>query len=69
MLFDRRMEPRCAYCVFGDALNPREVACVKRGIVSAGARCGKFSYEPTKRVPEHPPTGLSAALGGEDLTI
>jgi hypothetical protein len=69
MLFDRGIEPRCAYCAYGDALSAWEVACVKRGIVNSGASCGKFSYEPTKRVPERSSGGLSTALSSEDVSI
>ena len=39
MLFRKKIEPRCAYCTKGSPLNEKEVACVKRGIVSSGGSC------------------------------
>ena len=32
----------------------KEVACLKRGIVSSGGSCRKFKYDPLKRKPPMP---------------
>ncbi|MDR1589857.1 MAG: hypothetical protein LBS51_06655 [Oscillospiraceae bacterium] len=69
MLFNRNIAPRCAYCRHGVALGVAEIACVKRGIVSPGASCAAFSYEPTKRVPESPSPERGVALGEGDFAL
>ena len=35
MLFEKDMDPRCAYCQRGTPLEDGRVMCVKKGIVSA----------------------------------
>jgi len=64
MLFDRNIEPCCAYCRFGVDMGGGEVACLKHGIMAASGFCRQFSYEPTKRVPEAGPR----ITGNSDLT-
>lgn len=51
MLFRKRIEKSCSYCEYGTRLNEDEVLCIKKGIVSCGGKCRKFSYDPCKRVP------------------
>ena len=59
-IFRKNLEKRCAYCAFGSAINDREVACERKGIMDAAGHCRKFRYDPLKRVPPRP-----AALGKE----
>jgi len=54
MLFEKNMEPRCAYCARGSQLDDDTILCVKRGLVSPGHSCRKFQYDPFKRVPPKP---------------
>ena len=54
MLFSRHVPPSCSYCRFGTNIGGGEVACVKRGITSAGGFCRKYIYDPLKREPERP---------------
>ena len=62
MLFRKDIEPHCAYCQRGQQINEREVVCVKKGLVPATGACGRFCYDPLKRVPPRP-----AALDTEKL--
>ena len=55
MLFNRNIEPCCAYCRFSIDIGSDEVACVKQGVMSVSGFCKLFSYEPTKRIPESGP--------------
>lgn len=55
MLFARKIPPSCSYCRYGRHIGDGEIACLKRGITSAGSSCKKFSYDPLKREPERPP--------------
>ena len=54
MLFAKEIEPRCAYCQRGAALDEERVACIKRGVVDAGWHCRAFRYDPLKRIPPKP---------------
>ena len=51
MLFEKDMDPRCAYCSRGTQLNETHVLCKKRGITLASGSCRSFRYDPLKRVP------------------
>ena len=51
MLFEKKMDPRCAYCQRCAPLDEESVMCIKRGVVPAGFHCRAFKYDPLKRVP------------------
>ena len=69
MLFNRNIEPSCAYCRFGTALGNDEFVCSKRGIMTGFGYCSSFVYEPTKRVPQALPRLKSSALPEEEFVI
>ena len=54
MLFDKQIEPCCAYCQRGTRISDDDVICVRRGIVPADGKCRKFVYDPFPREPERP---------------
>lgn len=52
MLFQKDIEPRCAYCQRGAQLEDDKILCVKKGVVSPGRQLpARFKYDPLKRVP------------------
>lgn len=69
MLFEKDMEPRCAYCKRGAPLDEDQVMCVKKGIVSPAGSCRKFKYDPLKRVPPKPLTVDFSHLKEEDFVL
>jgi hypothetical protein len=71
MLFTRIIPPSCSYCLHGADIGGGEIACVKRGISTAGSFCGKFAYDPLKREPERPknPAKISEEMSPEDFEI
>jgi hypothetical protein len=72
MLFSRNIAPSCSYCRYGSSFGNDEIACLKRGIMSAGGSCGRFAYDPLKREPERPPVlkkKLREEIGEEDFMI
>lgn len=69
MLFRKDIEPRCAYCAKGNAMNEREVACPKKGIVPVEYYCRGFQYDPFKRVPPRPIKLNTQKLRPEDFEI
>lgn len=69
MLFKKDIEPRCAYCKRGAVLDEDRVMCMKKGIVSSADSCGRFKYDPLKRVPPKPVTANFSHLKEEDFTL
>ena len=51
MLFRKRMERSCVYCVHGTRLDEDTILCAKRGIRFMDSKCRKFKYDPCKRIP------------------
>jgi hypothetical protein len=69
MLFQKDIEPRCAYCTRGTQLDEEKILCLKRGIVSCGDSCRAFRYDPLKRVPP-PPAALDLSrIKDEDFVL
>ena len=69
MLFEKDMDPRCAYCQRGTPLEDGRVMCVKKGIVSASGACRRFRYDPLKRVPPRPVAPDFSRLKEEDFQL
>lgn len=69
MLFEKDMDPRCAYCQRGTPLDDDKVMCVKKGIVSAAGSCRRFRYDPLKRVPPKPLAACFDHLRDEDFVL
>jgi hypothetical protein len=53
MLFKKKIERSCDYCLYGTKLEGQQILCAKKGVVTC-AKCRKFRYDPTKRVPLKP---------------
>ncbi len=51
MLFRKKIERRCAYCVYGGRVDEDSMVCRKKGPVSPGSSCHGFRYDPLKRIP------------------
>lgn len=69
MLFDKKIDPSCAYCAHGTKISETEVVCIKKGIVSSGSFCRRFSYDPTSRKPAPPVTIDTSEFSEEDFQI
>lgn len=67
--FRKDIEPRCAYCAHGSAVNEREVACSRRGVVDGNDHCRHFRYDPLRRVPPRPASLDSKAHSPEDFSL
>ena len=68
-LFQEKMEPRCVYCVKATPLEEGRVLCPKKGVVAPGGYCGKFRYDPLKRVPPRPAALDTSKLNEEDFRL
>lgn len=51
MLFRKKIERSCAYCIHGAALEDGQILCAKKGLKSVEDKCFRFRYDPLKRVP------------------
>ena len=68
-LFRKDIEPRCAYCAKGSVINDREVVCARKGVVAVEYHCGRFQYDPLKRVPPRPAQLADSGLRDEDFQL
>ena len=51
MLFRKKIERSCVYCVHSTKLDEEKILCVKKGICPIDHACRKFKYDPCKRIP------------------
>jgi hypothetical protein len=51
MLFRKKIERSCSYCIHGTYLENDQILCSKRGIRTVEEKCRKFVYDPCKRIP------------------
>lgn len=51
MLFRKKMERSCSYCLHGANLEGGQILCAKKGLKSGDDQCGRFKYDPCKRIP------------------
>lgn len=51
MLFRKKMERSCAYCIYGALLEGDQILCSKKGLRTSEQKCRKFKYDPVKRIP------------------
>lgn len=69
MLFEKKIEPRCAYCARCAPLDGETVMCIKKGVVPVGGNCRSFQYDPLKRVPPRPAAPDFSRLKDEDFVL
>ncbi len=51
MLFRKKIERSCTYCLYGAQLEDGAVLCSKKGLRPLMEPCRKFKYDPCKRLP------------------
>lgn len=52
MLFRKKIERACGYCVRSAKLDDTTVLCSKKGVQNADGKCFWFRYDPYKRIPK-----------------
>lgn len=52
MLFRKKVEKDCTYCVHSGQSGGDKLLCPKKGFVSSGDHCRHFRYDPLKRSPK-----------------
>ena len=51
MLFRKRIQRSCAYCIHGIRLEDGNILCTKKGLKTEEDQCFRFRYDPCKRIP------------------
>lgn len=51
MLFRKKIERSCSYCVYGARLEVGQILCSKHGMRMIDESCRRFKYDPLKRIP------------------
>lgn len=69
MLFRKKIERSCSYCVYGTMLEEEQVLCVKKGLRGAPKPCRKFKYDPCKRIPPKPKAMDFGKYDAEDFSL
>ena len=69
MLFQKNIEPRCAYCKRGVTLDEDQILCARKGVVEPSGSCRSFRYDPLKRVPQRPVVTNFSHLKKEDFML
>lgn len=52
MLFRKKIERSCTYCLHGVQLEDGQILCHKKGIKYSEDKCFRFKYDPCKRIPK-----------------
>lgn len=51
MLFRKKIERSCEYCIHATRLDDDQILCAKKGLRSPEGKCFRFKYDPIKRIP------------------
>lgn len=69
MLFRKKIERSCTYCVHSTKLGEDQILCAKKGIRAIEPPCWRFRYDPCKRVPAKPKALDFSKYDSEDFTL
>ncbi len=69
MLFRKKIEKACTYCLHGTQMDEEQVLCIKKGVVPADSKCRKFCYDPCKRIPVKPKALDLGKYSQEDYSL
>ena len=65
MLFRKKIDRACCYCVHGTKLESGMILCTKKGVRESESKCRRFRYDPLKRIP-HKAKALDFSRYAED---
>ena len=51
MLFRKKIERSCSYCLHGAYVEGGQILCSKKGFRTVEDKCRRFKYDPCKRIP------------------
>lgn len=51
MLFRKKIQRACTYCIYGTKFENGSILCSRKGIKEPEDKCFRFRYDPCKRIP------------------
>lgn len=69
MLFRKKIERSCGYCVYGAPLEGGIILCSKKGMRTIDEKCFRFKYDPCKRIPPKARAVDFAKYENEDYSL
>lgn len=69
MLFRKKIERSCAYCIYGAHLEDGQILCARKGLRSEDGKCWKFKYDPCKRIPKKAKALDFSKYANEDFSL
>ena len=69
MLFRKKINKACAYCVHGTRLEDGQILCIKKGLKEEYGKCFRFRYDPCKRIPVKPKALDFSGYQDEDYSL
>lgn len=69
MLFRKKIQPSCSYCIHSARLADGQILCAKKGVVAPDGKCVKFRYDPIKRIPVKPKALDFSKYNPEDFSL
>jgi hypothetical protein len=68
MIFGKDIDKRCELCAYAVTISGSDsLLCRKKGAVTASYKCGRFQYDPLKKVPL--PAPVPAAFEPSDFKL
>ena len=69
MLFRKKVESACVYCLYASVLDEENAVCKKHGVVDLWGKCGSFKYDPLNREPENAPSAIVSDFEESDFEV
>ena len=69
MLFRKKIEHACLYCLRGTQLEDEMILCTKKGLRAPDDKCWRFQYDPCKRIPKKAKALDFSKYKAEDFTL
>ncbi|MEG2570119.1 MAG: hypothetical protein RSA70_01660 [Clostridia bacterium] len=69
MLYNKEITACCAYCAHAVEINHDQSACKRHGVVAKNYHCGRYEYDPTRRVPPESVDVADALFSERDFSI
>lgn len=69
MLFRKKIERSCTYCIHSAKLNDGTILCAKKGICTDEQGCMRFKYDPCKRIPPRAKAMDFSKYNQEDFSL
>lgn len=69
MLFRKKIDRSCSYCVYGARLEDGKILCTKKGVRAWNDKCFRFRYDPCKRIPFKAKTLDFSRYDKEDFSL